>query len=67
MFAPLGIGIHVAGMSSTFTANVCAIYFFSRLAHYLVYAGGVPYVRTPMFAIGWVCCLLLALQLMGWA
>ncbi|HSF93865.1 MAG TPA: MAPEG family protein [Thermohalobaculum sp.] len=67
VFAPLAIGIHLAGMSSTFTANVCGLYFFARLAHYLFYAGGVPYVRTIAFAIGWACCMILAFMLMGWA
>jgi len=66
VFAPLGIGISVAGLSSGFTTDVCALYFVARLAHYIFYAGGVPYLRTIAFAIGWACCVLLALPLIGW-
>ena len=67
VFAPLAIGIHLAGLSSTTTAAACAVFFYSRLAHYLVYTAGLPYVRTLSFAVGWMCLMVLALTLLGWA
>lgn len=67
VFAPLAIGIHLAGLGSGTTATLCAVFFYSRLAHYAVYTAGVPYLRTPLFAVGWVCVILLALILLGWS
>jgi len=67
VFAPLAIGVHLAGLSSGTTATACAIYFWARLAHYLVYTAGVPWIRTPIFAVSWVCMLVLAFTLLGWA
>jgi uncharacterized MAPEG superfamily protein len=67
VFAPLAIGIHLAGLGSGTTATLCAVFFYSRLAHYAVYTAGVPYLRTPLFAVGWVCLILLALILLGWS
>lgn len=67
VFAPLAIGVHVAGLGSGTTATACAVYFWARLAHYLVYTLGVPWLRTPIFAVSWVCMLVLAFVLLGWA
>ena len=67
VFAPLAIGIHVAGLGSGATATACAVFFYARLAHYAVYTLGVPYLRTPLFAVSWVCLIVLALTLLGWA
>jgi len=67
VFAPLAIGIHVAGLSSGTTATACAVFFFTRLVHYLVYTAGIPFVRTLSFAVGWLCQMVLALALLGWA
>jgi uncharacterized MAPEG superfamily protein len=65
VFAPLAIGVHVAGISSGTTAAACAIYFFARLGHYAVYTAGLPWIRTPLFAIGCVCNVVLAFALLG--
>ncbi len=64
LFAPLAIGVHVAGLGTDYTALACAIYFFARLAHFLVYAFGLPAFRTVTFAIGVVCQLVLAGQIL---
>lgn len=67
VFAPLAIGVHVAGLGSGITATACAVFFWSRLAHYLVYAAGVPGIRSLLFLVGWLCMLVLAAVLLGWA
>ena len=67
VFAPLAVAVHLTGTSTALTATVCAVFFYSRLAHYLVYAAGLPVVRTLLFAVGWVCQMILALTLLGWA
>ncbi len=60
VFAPLAISIHVAGLSSSLTAGACMVFFLARCAHYLVYALGLPLVRTLLFFVGVACQMLLA-------
>lgn len=66
IFAPLAIGVHLAGLGNGTTATLCAVFFYARLAHYLIYTLGIPYLRTPAFAVSWVCLIALALILLGW-
>jgi uncharacterized MAPEG superfamily protein len=67
VFAPLAIGIHVAGLSSGATATACTVYFFARVGHYVVYTAGMPWIRTPLFAIAWLCTVVLGITLLGGA
>jgi uncharacterized MAPEG superfamily protein len=67
IFAPLAIGIHLAGLGSETTATACAVFFYARLAHYAIYWLGLPYIRTVVFAVSWLCLMVLALTLLGWA
>ncbi len=60
IFAPLAVTVHIAGAGTETTAMACMVYFFSRVAHYIVYWFGVPVVRTLLFAIGFACQLVLA-------
>jgi len=65
IFAALALGIHVLGMSSSFTVLLCSIYFFARLAHFVIYVMGIPVLRTLAFAAGWLVQVLLALKILG--
>jgi uncharacterized MAPEG superfamily protein len=65
VFAPLVLALQVAGIGSTATATACMVYFFARLAHYLVYSLGIPVIRTLAFAIGVAAQVTLALTLLG--
>jgi uncharacterized MAPEG superfamily protein len=67
VFAPLAIAVHLTGMGSETTATICAVFFYTRLAHYVVYTAGIPVIRTLLFAVGWACQMMLALTLLGWA
>ena len=46
------------------TIMACTVYFWARLVHYVVYTAGIPWVRTLSYAVGWVCNVLLILQLL---
>ena len=46
-----------------FTAFACALYFWSRVAHLLVYAFGTPVLRTLTFVVGFVCQAILVLEI----
>jgi len=45
------------------TSIACALYFWSRLAHVLVYTLGIPVLRTLSFAGGFVAQALLVLAI----
>jgi uncharacterized MAPEG superfamily protein len=65
VFAPLALAVHIMNMGSALTGWACAVFFFARLVHYLVYAAGIPVLRTLAFAVGWVVQVILALRLLG--
>lgn len=67
LFAPAAIAVHVASLGNTLTATACALYFFSRLTHYVVYTAGVPGLRTLAFFGGWIAIAVLVLRLLGLA
>lgn len=65
VFAPLAVIVHLTNMGTSMTATAVMIYFFARLGHYIVYALALPWLRTPMFLIGFACQLTLAGTLLG--
>jgi len=67
LFAPLVLVIEATHMASAATAIACMIYFFARLAHYVIYVFGLPLLRTIAFAAGACVQLFLALTILGWA
>ena len=66
VFAPLAITVHVMGAGTALTAAACAIFFFARVAHTVIYAFGIPLLRTIAFAAGFFCQVVLAARLLGW-
>lgn len=65
VFAPAALAVHVAGIGSPLTAAACALYFGSRLVHYVVYAAGLPVIRTLAYFGGLAAIALLVLRLLG--
>ena len=53
-FGALVIVAHLAGATGPATAAAAIVYFWARVAHYLLYVTGVPFGRTISFAIGWL-------------
>ena len=39
------------------------IFVLARVIHYLVYALGVPFLRTPVYLVSWAAVLLIGIQL----
>jgi uncharacterized MAPEG superfamily protein len=39
----------------------CAVYFWARLAHYVVYTAGIPVARTLAFTVAWLATAVLVL------
>jgi uncharacterized MAPEG superfamily protein len=58
-FAALVLVAHTAGKASESTAFWTMFFFWSRLAHAVVYLLGLPYIRTVVFTAGWVAVVAL--------
>jgi len=65
VFAPLAIIVHLLHLGTAVTATASAAFFFSRVAHAVIYTLGVPLLRTIAFAVGFFCQVLLARQIWG--
>jgi len=61
IFAPLVLVAQHLSISSGATVFACALYFWSRLAHLVVYTLGIPVLRTLAFAGGFVAQAILVL------
>jgi uncharacterized MAPEG superfamily protein len=65
IFAPLVLILDNMGHSTQTTAIACAVYFWSRLAHTIVYTMGIPVLRTLAFAVGFLAQAALVLAVFG--
>ena len=65
IFAPLVLILDAQGYSTPGTVIACAAYFWARLAHAIVYAMGIPVVRTLAFSVGFVAQAALVLAVFG--
>lgn len=54
-FAALVLIIHVTSQSNGTTAFLTMAFFWLRLIHAVVYWFAVPYVRTIVFTLGFLC------------
>ena len=63
IFAPLVLIARSLDISNDATAFASALYFWSRLAHVLVYTAGIPVARTLSFAGGFVAQAILVLTI----
>ena len=66
IFAPLVLIAHVLGISNSTTRAAVMIYFFARLAHYVVYAAGIPAARTLTFTAGWLAQIAIIAAILRW-
>jgi uncharacterized MAPEG superfamily protein len=63
VFAPLVLILDSINISTGVTVVTCAVYFWTRLAHAVLYAFGVPVLRTVAFTIGFLCQVVLVLAI----
>ena len=61
-FAALVLMAHVLEISTSTTAMAAAVYFWSRVAHFVVFIAGVTVLmaRTVIFSVSWIAILVLA-------
>ena len=63
IFATLVLILAQLDYSTKWTALACAVYFWARVAHVIVYTMGVPVFRTLSFAVGFAAQAVLALAI----
>jgi uncharacterized MAPEG superfamily protein len=66
IFVPVVLIAHVLQISTPVTRAAVVVYFFARLAHFLVYAAGVPVARTLAFWVGWGAQIAFVAAILGW-
>ena len=42
------------------------VYFFARLAHYVVYSAAIPVARTLTFTAGWLAQIAIIASILRW-
>lgn len=67
VFAPLVLICAMVGASSPPTVFSAKLYLGARLVHYVVYAAGIPVVRTIAFVAGFAATLTFAVALLDHA
>jgi uncharacterized MAPEG superfamily protein len=66
LFAPAALSAHLLHVSTPVTQGAVVVYFFARLAHFVVYALGIPLGRTLTFTAGWAATMAILASLLGW-
>jgi uncharacterized MAPEG superfamily protein len=64
-FTALVLVAHVGGGADHMTAMGAAIFFWSRVAHAIVYMLGIPWARTLTFMASWVGSLMVFFSIIG--
>ncbi len=65
VFAPLVLILDSMGHSTQSTIIACAVYFWARLAHAVIYALGITVLRTVAFTVGFLAQAALVLAVFG--
>ena len=65
VFAPLVLILDNMGHYTESTAIACAVYFWARLTHAIVYTLGLTVVRTLAFTVGFLAQAVLVLAIFG--
>jgi uncharacterized MAPEG superfamily protein len=66
IFAPIVLTAHVLGVSNGATRGAVVVYFFARLAHYVVYSAAIPAARTLAFTAAWLAQIAVIASILRW-
>lgn len=64
VFAILVIALDIAGVSNSWTRGAAVVYFWARFTHAIVYAFGIPRLKSLAFATAFGAMAIIALQLL---
>jgi uncharacterized MAPEG superfamily protein len=65
VFAALVLTANALGIHSEATVISCIVYFWARLVHMVVYALGIPWLRTLSFAVAFAAQICIAYQILA--
>ena len=65
VFTALIAASQLAGVSNQVTAFAAALYFWTRLGHFVVLTLGIPYLRTIIWTVSWVAEMIIAWQVLS--
>jgi uncharacterized MAPEG superfamily protein len=65
IFAPLVLILDAIHHSTQATVIACAVYFWARVAHAIIYTLGLPVFRTLAFVVGFLAQAALVLAILG--
>jgi uncharacterized MAPEG superfamily protein len=65
VFATLVLILHAINHTTESTVLACALFFWARLAYVIIYAFGIPGLRTLAFVAGFVAQVMLAIAIFG--
>ena len=63
-FAALVIAVQLAGKNDGMTVFWTTSFFWIRVAHAVVFLAAIPFIRTILFVLGWICVIGLFFELM---
>ena len=63
-FAALVVLIQLTGKADSMTAFWAMSYFWLRVVHAVVFLAGIPFIRTIVFVLAYVCIIGLFVELM---
>jgi uncharacterized MAPEG superfamily protein len=63
VFATLVLTLRALNISTPATVAACAVFFYARLAHAIVYWFGIPVIRTLAFTVGFAAEVVLVLAI----
>jgi uncharacterized MAPEG superfamily protein len=63
IFGMLVLVANALGISTPLTVAASAIYFWARLAHFVIYALGLPVLRTLSFTVGFLAQVVMVLAI----
>jgi len=65
VMATLVLIANAAKITSETTILLVQVYFWARIAHYVVFTAGIPYIRTLTFFVGWLVTAWMGLIVVG--
>lgn len=66
IFAPAVLIAHALHISTPATRAAVVVYFFARLAHFIVYTAGIPVARTMAFGVAVAAQFVLIVSVLRW-
>ena len=65
IFAIFVLILNAMHVSTANTVFACMLFFWSRVAYVIIYAAGIPVLRTLAFVAGFIAQVQLALAILG--